>query len=378
MHATYYGDVSGWKTDIRNHVTAFSESGIDSIYSVPLENHNALSLLQYLYLMSRYIVLEIDRGEVTKIPSDLPESLVEIIKRFWSDVPTWHWDHDDFRGLKTRLDWKFRQKSTAPEYHRAIFYSELFLFAIAADLQYYLHKKSDQRDFLRTILQYAEQAYKEYGQFQSDGGWLFQPGIWSEHPDFEYACHHEKRAGLEPCEIDNIARDSSHGSRHALWLRSLLNISRERRTGRKQVYQSILDSFSKQVLNEVIVPPNDDFPTHRLNNYMDGRNGLYRWGHDTQGKNDGYGPYELSGALTMGWLGFLNNRAIQDVYARLESQFPLPDFVVDVYVGPNTTRDRHPLVRNPDSYTNGMRKMIIRLAANISGPPTETTHPETA
>jgi len=39
--------------------------------------------------------------------------------------------------------------------------------------------------------------------------------------------------------------------------------------------------------------------------------------------------------------------------------------VLKVYVGPNTLRERHPLVSEPESYSNGFKELIVRLSGRI-------------
>jgi hypothetical protein len=40
--------------------------------------------------------------------------------------------------------------------------------------------------------------------------------------------------------------------------------------------------------------------------------------------------------------------------------------VLDVYVGPNTTRARHELVRLPDAFENGFAELLASLASHTS------------
>ena len=98
---------------------------------------------------------------------------------------------------------------------------------------------------------------------------------------------------------------------------------------------------------------------------MDGGNGVYRWGYVTQGEGNGYGPFQLSGAFNFGWWSFLENDQVTALYQAQAAQFPLSDWALDLYVGPNTTRDRHPLVLLPDSYTNGRFLLTVNLAAHL-------------
>lgn len=130
--------------------------------------------------------------------------------------------------------------------------------------------------------------------------------------------------------------------------------------------------LANQLVNYVLVDPSEEFTSVRLNNFMDGRNGVYRWNYPTQGQGKGYGPYELTGSFLLGWWGFLEDPRIGEVYRQLSDEFPLSEPVLGLYIGPGTTRDRHPLVKDPAPYTNGYFRLITRLAGGdpaFSGTP---------
>ena len=54
---------------------------------------------------------------------------------------------------------------------------------------------------------------------------------------------------------------------------------------------------------------------------------------------------------------------IQTMYQDIAGQFPLPEDTIALYEGPGTTRERHPLII--DSYQNGFKELIVRLAGKI-------------
>ena len=99
---------------------------------------------------------------------------------------------------------------------------------------------------------------------------------------------------------------------------------------------------------------------------MDGWNGVYRWGHTTQTSNNGFGPYELSGSLIEGWWGFLEDREINAIFMNISNTFPLADEVISLYIGPNTTRNRHQLVTYPNYFTNGFTELNVLLMWKVS------------
>jgi len=98
---------------------------------------------------------------------------------------------------------------------------------------------------------------------------------------------------------------------------------------------------------------------------MDGWNGIYRWGYSTQGENNGYGPYELSGTLIEGWWGFLESPQVSSIFKDMSNLFPLEENVVKLYVGPNTTRERHPLATWPNYFINGFGELNVRLMTKL-------------
>jgi len=98
---------------------------------------------------------------------------------------------------------------------------------------------------------------------------------------------------------------------------------------------------------------------------MDGNNGVYRYGYPTQGNNNGYGPYELSGTLIGGWWGLFGTERNNEVYRNMAKCFPLAKNVLRVYVGPNTTRPRNELVKWPNFFQNGFAQLNVNLASRI-------------
>ena len=67
----------------------------------------------------------------------------------------------------------------------------------------------------------------------------------------------------------------------------------------------------------------------------------------------------------LGWWIFLDTDDLRSAYSAMWTQFPLSQTVVDLYVGPNTTRGRHPLVKLPDYFTNGFAELYTILAGKI-------------
>ena len=98
---------------------------------------------------------------------------------------------------------------------------------------------------------------------------------------------------------------------------------------------------------------------------MDGRNGIFRWEYATQGKSNGYGAFELTGIIHMGWWAFLDTDRVRKIYRLQAGRFPLSRGEIELYVGPNTSRKRHRLVMDPEAYRNGFNELIVKLAARL-------------
>lgn len=324
-----------------------------------------LSRLQFLYVASRFMVLASDSGRRDLIPARLPLLLLEEVIRLWQQEPAWMWGREPFPGgIQERLRWKLDTPTTSPGYLRAILDEEMFLLSIAADLHSYdltTGSLTANKVVLDEILEIAFRALTQEVEWRGDDGWLLQPGVWAEHPDYLYAGQPAEIPGMAPIPVPGIAADTSHSHRLPLWLRSLERASADR-PEHAAWYAGLVAGLDLQFRKHVVVLPDAGFPAYRTTNFMDGNNGVYRWDFSTHSAGDGYGPYELSGTLMLGWWSFLGSQTVRQMYGLQSSLFPLAPSVIDLYVGPNTTRSVHPLVRRPDYYTNGFAELLSRLA----------------
>ena len=102
---------------------------------------------------------------------------------------------------------------------------------------------------------------------------------------------------------------------------------------------------------------------YRTTNYMDGRNGLYRYNYTTQ-QDTAYLPYQLSGTITLGWWSFLGGE-MSELYKNIYETFPLDENALKTYVGPNTTRERNKYVAWPAYFENGFAELNCLLASKL-------------
>jgi len=318
-----------------------------------------LDQAQWMYLLSRYLSLKAEfEIEYTDADNNLLNRLMAWTHSRWHFLPAWQWGKRSFSGVKKRIEYVLSlQVPKLPSYYSAIIDYELFLFAIAADLKYISLNNNEffSTEYISTLDEIrvcVMDVLRKKGSFTSQG-WLFQKGVWADYRDYAYCGHAELSGELKPLKISTIAVDSSHSHRFPLWLRSFY-LSQESDSDREEI-KIIINAFSYQFKHHVAIRSTGYL---KLNNYMDGNNGVYRYKYSTIGSNSklGYGPYELSGVLGESWYPFLID--VDDVYHYYKLSFPLPIEAIDLYTGPNTTRKRNPLFKWPDFFSNGFAELI--------------------
>ncbi|WP_286883261.1 hypothetical protein [Aneurinibacillus sp. UBA3580] len=320
-----------------------------------------LGRLQYVYLSSRFLVLAAQSGKEELIPTYLPSVLYREVERVWKQEPAWQWGRKPFAGgMKERVLWKLSDPKTKKNYEKAITDEELFLFAIAADLRTYERETfngSIESPLITDVLTVADKAFRKGVKFRGKGRWVFQPGVWSDHPDYLYAGRREKKRNMKPAPVKDIAWDTSHSHRFPLWLLSLSQAQKED-SPQRSFYETLRKGMEKQFYEQVLVQPTREFPAYRTKNFIDGRNGVYRWGYQSLGPNNGYGPYELSGTLLLGWWTFLDSDRIRHVYGKMAHQLPSIVSVAGIYNGPD----------EPLKHASSQQQLKLKeLLMNLSG-----------
>lgn len=365
LHAAFSRNDSVWQQQFSDHLTRFMSAcrqEPDTLVTSRLDR------LHYLYLASQFVVLCARSNRLELIPPGLTDTLYEEVESIWLRKPAWQWDIKPFAGgMRERVLWKLNNRNVPRSYERAIIDEELFVFAIASDLRAFetlVGRTSALSPIVADVVKTAFDVFRKEGEFQRDGGWLFQPGVWTDHPTYAYAGHEREAMGLEPAPLPGIAPDTSHSHRFPLWLTSLSS-AYDPTEDERQFFDGVKAALEVQFFERVLVPPTTQFPAYRTRNYMDGTNGLYRWNESPAQKDSGYGPYELSGTFTMGWWAFLDSDRISHVYQQMGMCFPLPEEVVATYTGPNTLRTRHSAVQWPEFFVNGFCQLIVSLAGDL-------------
>jgi hypothetical protein len=358
LHAAFKLEIRAWQLQFVNHFARFSQSSPPDTFPAAYE----LGWLQYDYLASQFLVLSARAG--APVDERLSILLGKQISALWTSRPAWQWAEPAFRGIRARVAWKLATRSTPKSYYRAIVDHEEFVFAIAADLSQYQRLTGAQTispALSKEILETAKEVYAQRVVWQSDGGWLFQPGVWVDHPDYRYVKQSRKVAGMAPAPSNDVAEDVSHSFRLPLWLVSLRDAATDSSESRN--YSDLLKGLESQFFAHVLVRPTPAFPAYRLTNWMDGRNGVYRWNYSARGATWGYGPYQLSATFTLGWWAFLGTKRIRDAYADEAAHFPLSATVLAGYFPDLSRVDAVPSV-TPDPIMD-FRELNVRLASML-------------
>jgi hypothetical protein len=360
LHAAFHVDDKEWESEFSDHFKRVMRS--------PNLPDVALSRMQYLYLASRFIAVAKFFNHSDLIPPALPDFLFSEVRLTWEARPAWQWTRPAFKGMRERIQYKLNARNLPKSYYRSILDEELFEFAIAADLKYYGGTPGQQKQWKSTlddVLSVAYTVYKQEVTHTPDGGWLLQPGAMTDHPDFLYAGNPRPAHGLRPVPVSGAAWDTSHFLRAPLWVSSMENAS-PADSVQRDYYFNLREGLSKQFFSKVLVPPSGDSPCYRTTNFMDGRNGVYRYGYGSLGPDNGYGPYQDSGNLVIGWWSFLRTEQSRSLYRNLASQFPWPKQCIEVYLGPTAGGRPHTDPElDPDSPALRLYHLLVLLASGL-------------
>ena len=341
LHVAFHRRDDAW---MHNFATQFAQFA-STPSALPSGEAAEISRLYYLYLASQFVVLAKESGHQDLIPPNLPGLLFSEIDTYWRVTPAWQWGRAPFPGGgRERLLWKLKNRKTQKSYYRAVLDHDLYIFAMAADLKKYANGTPQQKAWeavLDDVLTIAHHVFTQEVAWQPGGGWVLQPGVWTDHPEYQYAGNKDIHPGLGPSPVPGIATDSSHSLRFPLWLTSLMGAYS---TGSEdyRFYQNLRSGLEKQFYDKVLVKPTPERPCFLITNFMDGSNGVYRWGYQSLGKDSGYGPYEVSGSFLLGWWAFLDTDRMRNVYREAAAEFPWPKECLVLYLGPSPGPNPHP------------------------------------
>jgi hypothetical protein len=354
MHAAFALDEEQWQTELAAFFLRLEQAPIEAAY-VGLENEE--NRLQFMYLVSQYLVLQKEHS--LPVPERLLTATLNAFETIWMN-PAWQWPvcgTEEFPTMEERIRWRLDTPEVPKSFCRVIIDSEGFVLSVAADLSYLYADAAPET--VKNALSLFVRAMEQEIVWLDDTHMLVQPGGWRDHPDYLYAGWAEKAPELEPNPVADIAVDTSHSHRWPLWLLSLERAVADNQTAWARRLRS---GFASQFANQVLLAPNDDFPNYRTTNYMDGRNGLYRYKYKTQAEKLGFGAYELSGTFLLGWWSLLSDATVTEAYCFIADSFPMDEQEVTLYLGPDTTRERNPFFTSDAPYNNGLYELISNLA----------------
>jgi hypothetical protein len=361
LHAAFRLRDAQWERSFADHFSRFAANPS----TLPSE---VLSRLYYFYLASQFMVLAQQNQQQDLIPPGLPELIFSEVQSVWVTKPAWEWGRQPFPGgARERVLWKLNTRRVEKSYYRVIVDEDLYLLVIAADLKAYRGTPAQQKAWnplLDDALSIARRVFSQEVVSQPGGGWLFQPGAWTDHPEYQYAGNKEIRPEMKPAPVPGISADSSHSLRFPLWLTSLMQAYPPNSEG-YQFFEGLRSGLEKQFFNKVLVKPSNNFPCYRMNNFMDGSNGAYRYNYESLGPGRGFGPYEVSGTLLLGWWAFLDTDRIRGVYRDLAATFPWPKECVEVYLGPEPTKGYSPSDFEPGSPSMRLWHLDVLLGSKI-------------
>jgi len=361
LHAAFHLQDTQWEHTFADHFSRLAANPS----TLPTED---LGRLQYLYLASQFIDLAKESRQQDLIPPGLPDLLFSAVQTVWVKEPAWQWDRQPFPGgARERTLWRLDNRQVKKSYLRAINDVDFFVFAIAADLKAYGGTPVQQKAWTQLLddaLSVARRTFTQEVVPQPGGGWIFQPGVWTDHPEYQYAGNKEIHPGMKPAPVPGIAEDASHSLRFPLWLTSLMGAYPPKSEG-SQFFEELRSGLEKQFFNKVLVRPSKNFPCYRMNNFMDGNNGVYRYNYESLGPGRGYGPYELSGSMLYGWWAFLGTDRILGVYRDMAASFPWPKECVKIYLGPEPPKGYSPSAFEPGSPAMRLWHLDVWLGSQI-------------
>lgn len=350
LHAAFLLNEQPWIDEWAEYIRRFWTDGKPKYDSWTTGDSARQRRIQYLYLISRYLVLAAQTKRESLIPPGLGDWLSEAVDDIWNRGQMRSYTSQRFNSMKEMMQWKLNSGRQSKSYFNAIVDEERFLQGIAADLRAYERmtgRKLKGTKALDSVLEFALLTYKQRVKYTSGDAWVFQPGAWEDHPDYAYAGVDEVTDSMSPRGRHDIAEDSSHSHRTALWLVSLEQAYAPG-TEERKYYAKLRSGLARQFVNKVLVMPSEEFDGVRLRNYLDGSNGVYRWEYkNLGGAGRGYRPYGLSFVFMLGWWTFLDVDKVREAYAVQATKFPLSDRLLMTYYAELTDDEKKALLDRP-------------------------------
>lgn len=361
LYAAFWLNNNQWQQEFYKHFSRFNKNFMDVKSKKYWFDGNALP---YLYLTSEFIVLAKEKWQYSGLTDSLFYKLYAVVDTIWLKEPwrgyAWAFKRKSFSNTRDRVYFVLDSVSPKPHYTKSIGGFIRFVFAMAANLKYYLIlSNQDTSDVLNDIVHTGIYVLHRRVDWIQDSNkrahWIYEVGYWDAHPDNAYSGYLTNPTGKPKKPRKNITEDVSHYRRMPLWLFDFYRATEKMPKNHKYI-RKLLKGLEVQFYDYVLVKPNDTLKYYLTTNYMDGWNGYYRFNYVTQEKNTGYGPYQLSQTIYLGWWNFLGTRRIIKLYKDISQLYPIPNDLRK-YILDKTTRQRHPLLYNCAYVDNGLMQL---------------------
>lgn len=329
----------------------------DDLYQ--FQQGGTLNKLHFFYLCTQYMNLCATHGYDSHIPNALPALAQNFAENYLLHTRA-NWGTE--QTVITHMQCVINGKVYDANYKSTIEDLDQFTLAILCDLKYlHLVRRESYAPVLDTAADLAYQIFSSptLNQETEKGGWLFQPGCWSDHPDYAYAGNPTVFEGIEPLIRADVPWDSSHFHRFPLFLNSWQSAQPNKE--RQALFQLRKEQLANQMAEYVLQNIDGRWLT---TTFMDGTNGVYRYSYNTEGV--GLDGYDLSGTFLFGWWAFLHNEHIAQCYRDILKTFPMEANRSNPYFDHATVREQNPFFDMDTAFDNGMFECIVTCASKLT------------
>lgn len=360
MIPMYYAFYAGDEAYISHFAELFSRfvEDVNGPDAYSFREGGILNKLHFFYLCTQFMNLCQVNGYDELIPVSLPRMAQDFAadyllnhKANWGVEPT----------VIQRMENSLAGKQYKQHWHRAFEDLDRFTLAILCDLKCFHVLRGEAYDGVLDTA--ADLAYRflsspAYNQETEDGGWLFQPGIWSDHPDYAYAGNETITEDIQPKSREDLTEDSSHSHRLPLYLRSWQSAQPNETCW--ELFTLRREQLANQLANHVLRKVDGAW---LCTTFMDGTNGVYRYEYHEEGV--GLAGYDLSGTFLLGWWSLLGDSRITRVYQDILEQYPMKGNRSNPYFDHATVREQNPYFDMDTAFDNGMFQCMTTCAATL-------------
>lgn len=315
------------------------------------QEQGILNRFQFYYFTTQFMVLCAENGCPEKVPEGLLPMIEPQVETVFSEWPS-NWKSEPTR--REHFYQVLAGKQYPYSYYSIIDDVDMYILAILCDLGVYRQKTGTELTAVET--EAAEIAYKLLAspllnEETENGGWVFQRGVWWDHPNFAYAGYQAILPDMEPKPRRDVTWDSSHFTRMAACIISWRNAqpSQERYALIEKQRAQLAAQFASEICKKV----NGYW---LATTFIDGTNGVYR-------KNSGY---ENSAHILIGWWSLLGDVRIRQIYTEILKEFPLEaNRETNPYFDFATIRDQNPFYDADTGYDLGMYQCMVMCASKL-------------